>query len=131
MICKQKNKETYTELFTTMSKATPELKTKLRAFGQDRDNAIFAAHTNEFPTSISFHDTIHMRRNMEQFIKQDCHLSDRFSKSVMIDLFGDRLREGLYHADTKNEFDAHVERLKVMSYLLFDSEIDAKILEIF
>ena len=85
MICQQKNRETYTELFATMTKALPELKERLRAFGQDGEDAIFTAHTNEFPFSISFLDTIHMRRNLEQFIVKDCHLSTAFFESVITD----------------------------------------------
>ena len=38
-------------------------------------------------------------------------MSDEFFKGVMVDVFGDRNTEGLYHVETREEFDGHVAKL--------------------
>ena len=113
MICKTKTREQYTALFQAITSKMPALKTSLRAFGRDGENAILEAHTMEFPYSVGFRDSVHIRRNIEEYVKTDEKLSDSFFREVCKDIFGDRQTEGLYHCLTRTEFDNNVEKLKV------------------
>ena len=84
MICKTKNREQYTALFQAMTSKMPELKSSLRAFGQDGENAILEVHTMEFPFSVGFKDSVHIKRNIEEQIKTNCievtSFSTKFAK---------------------------------------------------
>ena len=64
MLCKRKSREQYTALFQSITSKMPELKSQLRAFGQDGETAILDAHCMEFPASVGLLDSVHIRRNI-------------------------------------------------------------------
>ena len=96
MICKRKTREQYTAIFQAITSKMPELKEGLRAFGQDGESAILEAHCMEFPYSVGFMDSVHIKRNIEDHITKELHLSESFFREVSTDIFGDRTVEGLY-----------------------------------
>ena len=112
MICKTKCREEYTALVQAMTSNMPELKSNLRAFGQDGEEAIFQAFSMEFPTSIGVRDSVHIRRNIEEHVTKKLHLSEDFFHAVQRDIFGTKDVEGLYHTKTRKEFDESLAKLR-------------------
>ena len=82
MICKHKSTEDYIQLFQSMATQKPSLKDTLRAFVQDGETAIMNAHQSEFASSISFIDSVHVRRNIEHMIKNEYRLGESFFNKV-------------------------------------------------
>ncbi|XP_066929918.1 uncharacterized protein [Clytia hemisphaerica] len=112
MLCKRKTKQQYLSFFQAITNKLPQLKTTLRAFGQDGEKAILDAHIDEFPFAWSFICSVHIARNIEEYIKSTLHLGDSFYSCVVKDVFGSSAAEGLYHSPSRTEFDLNLAKLK-------------------
>ena len=90
MICTKKNRETYQHL--------------------SEDNKALEL---EFPFAVGFLCRTHVVRNIGHKVKSDLHLSDSFYATVVRDVFGDKLQQGLVNCSNRAEFDLNLSKLKV------------------
>ena len=113
MICTKKNRETYQHLFQKITNACLDLRNTMKAYGSDGESALIKALELEFPFAVGFLCRTHVVCNIEHNIKSDLHLSDSFYATVVRDVFGDKLQQGLVNCSNRAEFDLNLSKLKV------------------
>ena len=101
MICTKKNRETYQHLFQKITNACPDLRNTMRAYGSDGESALIKALELEFPFAVGFLCRTQVVRHIEHKIKSDLHLSDSFYATVVRDVFGDKLQQGLVNCSNE------------------------------
>ncbi|KAK3736398.1 hypothetical protein QZH41_017922 [Actinostola sp. cb2023] len=109
----KKDRATYQCLFQKITALYPDMKQNLKAYGTDSELPLRQALELEFPFAIGFICRTHIVRNLEHKLKSEFQLTDKFFRSMVADVFGNKSQEGLVHCKSRHEYDILLAKLCV------------------